>query len=183
MKKYILLVTTLLFSHGSMAGTITWDSLTNPVSENAIFSLDIIGTGFGDIVDGGGVDFTFDPSVLQILSISIDAGVWDFFPVTGTINNIAGTVNGIEVNAALSTITGDFIVASVQFQTIGSPGTSSTLALSEFIDNPWASGVSPITPLDFVNGNVSVVPVPAAVWLFGSGLLALTALGRRKRQV
>ena len=30
-------------------------------------------------------------------------------------------------------------------------------------------------------GDVSAVPVPAAVWLFGSGLLALTGFARRKR--
>jgi len=31
------------------------------------------------------------------------------------------------------------------------------------------------------SGNVGVVPVPAAVWLFGSGLIGLLGLARRKR--
>ena len=31
----------------------------------------------------------------------------------------------------------------------------------------------------FITGNVQVVPVPAAVWLFGSGLLALAGVSRR----
>jgi len=31
------------------------------------------------------------------------------------------------------------------------------------------------------NGNVSAVPVPAAVWLFGSGLLGLIGVARRKK--
>ena len=31
------------------------------------------------------------------------------------------------------------------------------------------------------SGNVSAVPVPAAVWLFGSGLIGLLGLARRKR--
>jgi len=30
-------------------------------------------------------------------------------------------------------------------------------------------------------GDVSAVPVPAAVWLFGSGLMGLLGLARRKR--
>ena len=30
-------------------------------------------------------------------------------------------------------------------------------------------------------GDVSAVPVPAAVWLFGSGLLALVGVARRRR--
>ena len=29
--------------------------------------------------------------------------------------------------------------------------------------------------------NTSAIPVPAAVWLFGSGLMGLIALARRKR--
>ena len=29
--------------------------------------------------------------------------------------------------------------------------------------------------------NTTVIPVPAAVWLFGSGLMGLIALARRKR--
>lgn len=32
-----------------------------------------------------------------------------------------------------------------------------------------------------LDGNVSAVPVPAAVWLFGSGLLGLVAVGRNRR--
>jgi len=31
-------------------------------------------------------------------------------------------------------------------------------------------------------GSASVVPVPAAVWLFGSGLLGLLGIARRKAQ-
>jgi len=31
------------------------------------------------------------------------------------------------------------------------------------------------------SGDVSAVPVPAAVWLFGSGLMGLVGLDRRKR--
>ncbi|MCK9564009.1 MAG: DUF1566 domain-containing protein [Bacteroidales bacterium] len=34
-----------------------------------------------------------------------------------------------------------------------------------------------------LDGNVSVVPVPAAVWLLGSGLLGLVAVGRKRRAV
>ena len=38
-------------------------------------------------------------------------------------------------------------------------------------------------PSSDINGDVgaSVVPVPAAVWLFGSGLIGLLGVARRKR--
>lgn len=40
---------------------------------------------------------------------------------------------------------------------------------------------NPMGILAFAGVSVSAVPVPAAAWLFGSGLLGLVATGRRKR--
>jgi hypothetical protein len=34
-----------------------------------------------------------------------------------------------------------------------------------------------------LHGNMTVVPVPAAVWLFGSGLLGLAGVARRKKKI
>ena len=35
-----------------------------------------IGTSFAEIVDGGGIDLAFDASVINVLSVSFDTGVW-----------------------------------------------------------------------------------------------------------
>jgi hypothetical protein len=43
-------------------------------------------------------------------------------------------------------------------------------------NNYWAAA-----PGDFDYFNVTAVPVPAAVWLFGSGLLGLVGIARRKK--
>jgi hypothetical protein len=62
--------------------------------------------------------------------------------------------------------------------------------VTSLIDN--ASGVDDVLEIstytsrgDTLNwtltGNLSAVPVPAAVWLFGSGLLGLTGIARRRR--
>ena len=179
LEKNILFVTLMLFSHVAMAGTISWNTTANTVDENDIFSLDIIGTDFAEIVDGGGVDLTFDASVLNVLSISFDTSVWNIGTSAGTINNTLGTVDGIAAGAFTS-VTDNFIFATIQFQSVGLNGTNSSLGLTEYVGNPWASGGTVITPLNFVNGNVSVVPVPAAVWLFGSGLLGLIGVARKK---
>lgn len=175
-----LIVLMLLFSHQLHAALITWDFTNVNVLENDIFTLDIIGTGFVSNVDGGGVDLSFDASVLNVLSVTVDDLFWDFATSTGTIDNVGGTVNGIAVNA-FSPVTGDFTVASIQFQAIGLDGSSSALTLAEYALNPWASGGSQINPT-FTGGNVNVsaVPVPAAAWLFGSGLIALFSLTGRK---
>ena len=185
MKKIkLLFIATLLFSSYLNAATITWDTVNNTAWENEIFTMDIVGLGFASNVDGGGVDLTFDSSVLNVLSVNIDEIVWDFGGAginSGTIDNVAGTVDGIMVNT-FQNVTGDFVVATVQFQVVGGFGLNSNLGLTEYALNPWASGGSAINPT-FVGGNVSVVPVPAAVWLFGSGLIALTSLARRKQKV
>ena len=153
MKKIKLFFIALLFLSQSLhAAMITWDSTSNTVGENDIFTLDVIGTDFISNVDGGGVDLLFDPDILNVLSVTIDDAVWDFAADTGVIDNIAGTVNGIAV-AAFSPVTGDFTVASIQFQTIGGIGTSSGLLLSEYALNPWASDGSLINP-SFTNANV-----------------------------
>jgi hypothetical protein len=119
--------------------------------------------------------------VLDVLCVYNEEKIWDFWSggiSTGTIDNTVGTVNGIMVNA-LSSVIGDFIVASVEFQAVGA-GITDT-ALSEFAFNPWGSGGTPINP-GYVPGlvTVSAVPLPAAVWLFGTGLVALLGFTRRK---
>ena len=185
--KSMFLFVTLFFSGYLNAATITWNSTSNTV--NDIFSLDVIGLSFpsngsGNVADGGGVNLSFDPSVLNVLSVTIDELVWDFGVTgisTGTIDNVAGTVNGIMVNAS-SNVTGDFTVASIQFQAVGAGLSSTGITLSEYALNPWALDGSAINPT-FVNGNVTVVPVPAAVWLFGSGLLCIVGVARRKKTV
>lgn len=181
----ILFLAMVLLSSYLNAATITWSPTDSIVNQGDTFSLDVVGSGFVSNVDGGGVNLSFDATKLNVLSVTIDELVWDFATDTGTIDNGAGTVEGIMVNA-LSDVTGDFIVATIQFQEIsGGSFLNSSIGITEYALNPWWSGGSAINP-NFVNGTVtavSTVPVPATVWLFGSGLLALTTIARRSRKV
>lgn len=180
--KKIIIAITLLFSGHLTAATITWGAPTTNVNVGDSFTLDIIGTGFSSNVDGGGVSFAYNSSVLNVQSVYIDENVWDLGAgiLNGTIDNVLGSVDGISVNA-WSPVSGSFSVASVTFNAIGSGATN--LVLSDWMMNPWASGGSLINP-DYVDAsisvNVSAVPVPAAVWLFSSGLIGLVVMARRK---
>ena len=54
---------------------------------------------------------------------------------------------------------------------------------SAFTDVPlngYAGTYDPVNQLIYVN-NISAVPVPAAIWLFGSGLIGLVGVARRKK--
>jgi len=172
----------LLSGHAS-AATIGWGSAPATIYAGDSFSLNITGSGFTSNVDGGGVNFSYDSSILNVASVSINGSVWDFGGAgisTGSIDNGTGTVDGIMVNT-FSVVTGSFDVATIQFQAIGS-GTSA-LNLTEYALNPWASGGALIDPI-LANSSLTVlqsVPVPAAVWLFGSGLIGLIGVARRKK--
>ena len=148
MGKGVLLVILLSAGNFLQAATIGWSSENSIAQKNDVFTLDIIGTGFTNNVDGGGVNFTFDSNVLNVLSVAINESVWDFggFGInTEIVDNNSGTVDGIMVNA-VSNVTGDFTIASIEFQAIGNGGLSSALGLSEFTSNPCASGGSLISP-------------------------------------
>jgi hypothetical protein len=175
----IVFVTLIFISNQLSAATISWSPASTSASVSDIFVVDIVGSGFGSNVDGGGVNFSYDASIVNVLSVSIDAVVWDLgFNDTGTIDNILGSVDGIMVNA-WSAVTGSFTVASVTFQAVGNGLTG--LSLSQFALNPWASGGSALNP-GYTSGLIDVapVPVPAAVWLFGSGLIGLLGFAKRK---
>lgn len=180
-----LLFCLILLSGHASADTIGWGAAPATVNVGDSFSLNITGSGFTSNVDGGGVNFSYDSSILNVASVSIDGTVWDFGGAgisTGLINNDTGTVDGIMVNT-FSVVTGSFDVATIQFQAIGS-GTSA-LNLTEYALNPWASGGSLINPI-MASGSLTVlqsVPIPAAVWLFGSGLLGLIGLARRHARI
>jgi len=178
MKIYSLFLTFLcLFSGYATAAVITFEP-TGTVTLGSTFMLEIIGTGFTG-TEGGGATFTFDETLLQVNSVSIDTGVWDFATIPGAIDNANGDVAGIAV-AAYVDPGASFTVATVEFAAIGIGSTS--LVLSENPVNLWASGGSEIYPT-LINGDVIVVaavPVPPALYLFGSGLLGLVGLGRRK---
>lgn len=180
--KKIIVVFSLLFSGYATAATVSMSN-TSDVNINDIFTLDIVGSGFSSNVDGGGVNFAFNQNVLNVLSVNINETVWNFGSYginTGNINNSTGTVDGIMVNT-FANVTGYFVIATIEFQAIGLG--NSGLSLSELAINPWASGGSLINPsyIDTSVAVVSAVPVPAAVWLFGSGLIALMGISKRKK--
>lgn len=177
----LLLFSWFLFGQ-VQAASISMESAPANLGMGDIFSLDIIGSDFTVNPDGGGVNLYFDETTLNVLSVFIDEIVWDFGATgisQGTIDNTLGAVNGIMVNA-WSDVGTFFTVATVEFQAIGT-GISS-ISMNEFIDNPWGSGGNLISP-NFVASSITVeaVPVPAAVWLFSSGLLGLIGIARRKK--
>lgn len=49
------------------------------------------------------------------------------------------------------------------------------------VDVGFAVGLTTYTETDTASASISAVPIPAAVWLFGSGLIGLIGVARRKQ--
>jgi hypothetical protein len=61
----------------------------------------------------------------------------------------------------------------------GASGKIEFRAVAEGFDNTFYIRNAGVSQVDFAS--TTVVPVPAAVWLFGSGLLAMARIARRRR--
>jgi len=90
----------------------------------------------------------------------------DFLTADLTDFGFAGDAGSFELLFAATFTSGDFAPAG----TLGGVHITGASALGDW-QSDWSSTV---------NVNTAVVPVPAAVWLFGSGLLALAGVARRK---
>lgn len=93
--------------------------------------------------------------------------------VSGQFNSSANVFSSLFVNDSLTTFTPSF-TGTNNFQFFGANGQSWSMATAGFppIGTQQITGTGTWT--------VAAVPVPAAVWLFGSGLAALVGVGRRK---
>jgi len=175
-KKLLQLIgaTALLFSSGgaALADTVSFNSNPAFVNPGDTIDVDIVGIGFTEL-SGGTFDLGFDSAHLQINSVSIDP-YFDFLPDGG--GPAAGDVwPGIGFDVfANAPAAGDFTIATINLTALVA-GTSDLVILnSEFF-----SATELLDPV-LLSGTVNSVPVPAAVWLFGSGLLGLIGIARRK---
>jgi len=159
----------------AQAAVVSFNPPDKVVNVGDVFQVAISGSSFASNLDGGGLNLSFNRSVLEVQDVIIDPASWDFFVDKGTIDNLAGTVEGIQFNQFGHPKVGSFNIAQVQFRA-KDVGTS-LLQLSEWDGNPFASGGEPVS-VTFESGSLQVVPEPGSAWLLLAGL-ALLPLVRR----
>ncbi len=148
-------------SSGSSGGglIVTWN--------NSIVNL-ADGLAGLDMTFPGSQDFAFDPPG-PTLDVDPENNATLRFDVT---------------SFSFTTFLADFPIATLTFDAVGGGNTLATLGLSTF--SFWLDGdfnvERPLQDIVLVptSINVSAVPVPAAVWLFGSGVLGLVGVARRR---
>lgn len=153
----------------AQAATVRFSPVAITVQDGGSFSLDLVGTGFSRVLDGGGVNISFDPSLVEVTAVAINtdpATGWDpDFSSGGTINNVLGSVDGLYFSS-FADRSGSLLFATISLRAL-SPG-SGSLQLVEFPGNPFATGGDVYPDVSLIAGNVEVtgaVPLPAAVWL------------------
>jgi len=115
---------------------------------------------------GGAGDLTFVFDLIAVVNASITGGTNALDDFTGSQvileDNLGGSPIDIFSSAEIEGTDGDSLIGSYSFSL--QEGEMNTL--EGFVDS-W--------------GQITAVPVPAAVWLFGSGLIGLVGVARRKK--
>lgn len=166
----------VLFTLNASAATATLSVHVAPqVNIGEIVTVEVLVT---DVVDLYGIqlNLAYDPSIL--LATSITPGI---FPTPDFI--VEQDINPPDINYAVTSLSpspsssGTGLVLSATFEAIA-VGTSALQFENVILSDPNAVPIS----VALIDGAVTVVPIPAAVWLFGSGLLGLIGMARRKKK-
>lgn len=140
-----------------------------------------------DAQDLAGFQFElgFDSSILQAASI-VSGNIFgaDTFSIDSTIN--ADTINFSELSMALvgNNVSTATLLATITFQAVGAG--ISVLDLNQINSILSDSIGDPISPVSINNGeliSVAAVPVPGVIWLYGSGLIGLIGMAKRRSKI
>lgn len=151
-------------------------------SEMLAFDLSIDFTG--DPTVGGGIDISFDTGLLSFQSFSTASSTLTLDasftrspdPVSTGLEGLAfGSFSGLETG----------IVGTLTFQALAEGNSALAMAVTSdpLKGGDFISATSgEVQSVTFVETQVeiSAVPLPAAVWLFGSGLIGLAGIARRR---
>lgn len=178
------------------AAVITFDALapSYPISQGTV-DVKIVGqefiansaTGATQGSMGGGLNISWDASILQLTAVqSLFVGD-NFFGANGSVSTSNGisTLEGLSVSSFMDgTGAANFDIAKLSFTFVG-PGTSALDLIIGGIEgrDVWAdgSGLIDVKP-NGVGGTITVsgVPLPPALLLFGSSLLGMVSFSRRR---
>lgn len=168
-----VLATTALWAQ---AQTIEVKGPAAPVDIGATFTVDIVGSGFANIIYGGGYDVGFDASILRLDSVKVPA-FWELGGGSDPIDNVAGTVAGVNFNT-LAGQKNSFTTATLTFTALAGGSSAITLSASPFW--PFADDNGEVA-VAFKNGTVAAVPEPASVAMVLAGLGLVGMRLRRAR--
>lgn len=180
----LLCLTTASEASTAFTNTVNFSQPIFEVGTGDSLTVELTGNNFTLGPDGAAFSLAWDPSVLSYVSTSITNPSWD----SSFVNADSAASGLIDYVFLTKSTVGDaganFALASFTFNVIGNAGDVSSLALS---NDPYnvgfvSPGAAPIN-VNYINSQVEIaaVPVPAAAWLFGSGLMGLLGSMRLRK--
>lgn len=176
--------TLLMFALSSVqAASISLTPANTNVSVGGLFNLDVSIDFSDDATLGGGLDVLYDGTALAFQSFTFGTTTLDLDPAFSRIpDELPNKLEGLAFGNFNGLTVG--IVGTLTFQALTAG--NSLLSMAVTIPSKGGDFVSANTfdvqsvTFNGANVNASAVPVPAAAWLFGSGLLGLVGIMRRK---
>jgi len=158
----------------SILDTITQSSISSGTASNGLASTDAL-TDLGITVSnssGQDVTFSFDYSI--VLDAFADASAPGDFADASASVDFLDDLGAVDIQAFADALADN----GLQLLAVGAGSVRDSGTFSFTLANGQSNLIS-----GFVDsfGSASAVPVPAAVWLFGSGLLGLVGVARRKK--
>lgn len=189
----------LTFGTNTQAAVITFEPINSSVMVGEVIEVKLVGNGFDEGEGGtygGGVSVFWNPSLLMLESYDTSVFGGDKSLATSNtatvIDNTSGQLRNLSVASLFSAVSNnDFDIAILTFKGLAVGESTLAAALGQFqngFDIIWTDSgfLNPIqVNPQFVNGSLSVtaVPLPAAVWMFGAGLVGMMGSMKRRRAV
>jgi hypothetical protein len=167
---------------GAVISSTDLTHVPNPilVVPGETFTITLGGWDFVNNADAGDFKASWDTSKLTYVGTNISNPPWDAsFKFDGNVST--GTLDNVSVGTSTFGGVGpDFPIAELTFKVVGAAGSSTVIDLEDALVGWFAPGTVAITGLTYVDPQVGFIPIPAALWLFATGLLGLVGLAKRK---
>ena len=171
-----------------------------PSSQNVVvgsyFSLAVTGADFTDLVTSGSITLTWDPVDLTLVTTPSDV-FSSIFRDTGFFSTVNFTPGQLDVTMTAFSpvptsipiapaIGPDFNLFTIDFRANPPPIGLTTVDILTGFDGAWQSALlQDYMDVTYAGASFSITtpigfPLPPALWLFGSGLLGLIGIARRK---
>ena len=183
-------VVSLLTAGLANAATVSLSPSAQTVTDGDALSLAVIGSDFPDGVNDGTITVTWDATILQLETTQTDAivdgalttGITNIFLFDTSTSGQLDFTGGVGLGDDPVGLAGaTFTYLNLAFTAIATPGTDVNVGLG--VSGQWQDGNGQsVLDIVYTGATVTVnpVPVPPAVWLFGSGLLGLVGVARRR---
>jgi hypothetical protein len=197
----LLAVGLLVSGFTASAATIYMNPAAQTLPDGATFYVDILASGLPVGTSGGALDISWTAADMTLNSVYVATtapsdsnggqfpGLWNsvssLLSGPGTIG--AGSLTGLFVGS-FDGLSGDQPIARLNFTLAAGVSNSQISMTQAAVDGTW-SAYDPANPppYNFTNTysgaiiNPTAIPVPAALWLFGSGLFGLAGAAARRR--